>query len=256
MKNNPIYIAIAGASLLTLILSIILSVNFVEISPKNLAKVIKKDPYIFMEAVKVASQDYQKIAQKKALAGEDDRISNELRNPKAIDIAGRVTFGPKKAPVTIVEFSDFQCPYCAKASTRLKSLIKKYDGKVNVVYKNFPLSFHPFAAPAAHYFEAISLTNKAAARKFHDLIFDDFSKYARIRGDKEIKKVLNALAKKSGVTQAQVQKNIARGKRVVEKDLEEAKSLKVQGTPSFFVNGVNPGRKDLEEVIELILKNL
>ena len=255
MKSKSIIILVAGASLTTLALSVFISFC-IGISSTKLANIIKKDPYTFMEAVKESGQAYQKVAQQKALEGEDKRIEEELKNPKKIDLKNRVTFGPKKAPITIVEFGDFQCPYCAKTNTKLKSLIKKYEGKVNVVYKHFPLSFHPFAEPAAHYFEAIAIVDHAKARQFHDLIFATFSKYARAKNSAEITKDLNALARKVGVSASQIQKNMAQAKKNVKRDLKEAEALKVRGTPSFFVNGVNPGRKDLEDVIEIILKKL
>jgi protein-disulfide isomerase len=67
-----------------------------------------------------------------------------------IKIDGKPTRGPKDAKVTIVEFSDFQCPYCARAhQTMSDQVMKEYNGKVKLVYKNFPLGFHPWAEPAA-----------------------------------------------------------------------------------------------------------
>lgn len=254
MKFNSTTALIVGASFVTLVLAIVINMLLFGLSPNNLARVIKSDPYTFMEAVRVSGKKYQKIAQKKALAGEEDRIKEELKKPKDIATNNRVTFGPKKAPVTIVEFSDFQCPYCSKASARLKSIIKKYNGKVNVVYKNFPLSFHPFAEPAAQYFEAIAISDKSKARKFHDLIFDNFSDYARVKGDADIKKALGKLIKKVGISKVQVQKNLPQAKKIVSADVKEAEKLQIRGTPTFFVNGVNPGRKDLEDVIDLVLK--
>ena len=255
MKSSLVILVAAGASLLTLVLSVVISVSFVEISPKNLSDVIKKDPYAFMEAVRVAGEKYREVAQKKALVAEGDRIKKELANPKRIKTKNRVTFGSPSAPVTVVEFSDFQCPYCAKANTRMKSLISKYNGKVNVVYKHFPLSFHPFAKPAAEYFEAVAAVNKDKARKFHDLIFDNFSSYARAKDQGTINKLLRSLVKQVGLSMGAVQKNMAQARKIVAEDMKEAEVLNVRGTPSFFVNGVNPGRKRIEDVIDIIIAN-
>ena len=67
-----------------------------------------------------------------------------------IKTEGSPVRGPKDAKVTIVEFSDFQCPYCARAhQTMSEQVMKEYDGKVKLVYKNFPLGFHQWAEPAA-----------------------------------------------------------------------------------------------------------
>ena len=137
----------------------------------------------FIEAFQDALNNFRDEAGKRAEEEEEKRIEKEFKNPKKIETANRVTFGKNQAPVTIVEFSDFQCPYCARASTQMKALIDRYEGKVNVVYKHFPLSFHPFAKPAAIYFEAVAMESHALARKFHDQIFDNFEEYARISGD-------------------------------------------------------------------------
>ena len=88
------------------------------ISPKNLAKVIKKDPETFINAIKEASQDHQKQAAEKAMA-------EQFKNPAKIPTKGRVTFGESSAPITVVEYSDFQCGYCARAVTRLRDIKKK-----------------------------------------------------------------------------------------------------------------------------------
>src|SRR2546427_13176285 len=57
--------------------------------------------------------------------------------------------GPANAPVTIVEFSDFQCPYCGREFPVIERLMKEYDGKVRLVFRHYPLDFHPFAQKAA-----------------------------------------------------------------------------------------------------------
>ena len=134
----------AGLAVLTFIMSVfvsvVFSINMVEISPKNLAQTIKKDPETFINAIKEASEKHQKQSAEKA-------FEERRKNPAKIKTKGRVTFGPEKAPVTIVEFADFQCFYCSKANQRMKALIKKYEDKVRLVYKHFPLDFHPFALP-------------------------------------------------------------------------------------------------------------
>ena len=248
MKNTRIIFLVAGSCLVTFILSVVFSMNMVSIQPKQLAQVIKDDPVTFMEAVREASEDAQKTMAKKAL-------EKQFENPKEIPTEGRVTFGEASAPITIVEYSDFQCPYCARAAQSMRDLKEKYEGKVKVVYKHFPLSFHPFAKPAAEYFEAVALVDHAQARKFHDAIFDNFSDYAKLQDEKEITKSLKSLVKKMGLNAKDIEGNMEKAKKVVQTDMAEAKKLDVRGTPSFFVNGVNPQGR-IEMVIEKLLKDL
>ena len=249
MKPVKIIALVAGASLFTFILSVFFSINMVFMKPENLAEVIKKDPYTFIEALKVASQDYQGIKKKKVL--EERR-----KNPLKIETEGRVTFGDAKAPVTIVEFADFQCFYCSQASGRMKSLIKKYDGKVKVVYKHFPLIRHPFAKPAAGYFEAIAMMDQEKAKKFHDLIFENFEIYARLKSEGEIERKLKSLVKKTGVELKKVKDNLEEAEKVVQADLKEGERIGVGGTPSFFVNGVSARDVGVEALVEDALKEL
>lgn len=246
MKNIQIIALIIGASLVTFILSVVFSINMVSISPKNLAKVIKEDPETFINAITEASRDHQKRAKEKAL-------EEQFKNPAKIPTKGRVTFGNSSAPVTIVEYSDFQCPYCARASKSMKRLIEKYEDKVNVVYKHFPLGFHPFAKPAAEYFEAVALIDHEQAKKFHDNIFDNFSDYAKLKDEKKIEKSLKALVKKMGLDAKTVEGNMKKAKEAVKQDMVEAEKLKVRGTPSFFVNGIQASDK-IEPIIERILE--
>ena len=248
MKTTQIIALVIGSCLLTFVASVLFSINMVSISPKNLAKTVKEDPTLFMETLK----DSAKEAQNKERRRE---FEEQMKNPAAIVTEGRVTFGDKEAPVTIVEFSDFQCGYCARAVNMLKDLREKHDGKVKVVYKHFPLSFHPFAKPAAEYFEAIAVIDHAKAAKFHDLIFEEFNLYARLKSEDEINKALQSLTKKVGLSEAEVEKNMEKGKKVVEADLAEAEKLKVGGTPTFFVNGVSARNIGLEELVEKFVNN-
>ena len=247
--DKKIIMLVVGSSIVTFILSVVFSINMVSIKPKNLASVIVKDPVVFMDAVRKAATNHERLS-------AEQKLEEQFKKPAVIKTKGRVMFGDKKAPITIVEFSDFQCPYCAKASERMKELVKKYDGKVNVVYKHFPLSFHPFAKPASEYFEAIALVNHNKAREFHDQIFDNFSKYERLKSPTDITNKLNALVKKIGLNISDVNKNLSSGKKIVEADLKEAQTLGVNGTPSFFVNGINARSVGPEMIIERLLKNM
>lgn len=251
MKSKTIIAFVVGACFATLVLSVVIAVGFVVITPKDLADVIKKDPETFIEAVKEASEKYQEIALKK-------KLDEQFEKPAQIETEGRVTFGNPKAPVTIVEFSDFQCPACAGASGFIKDIVKKYEGKVKLVYRHFPLSFHKMAKPAAIYFEAIAMEDHGKARKFHDVIFENFQEYASLKEEKVIEEKLQELLKTVEADGEKVKENREKAEAIVQKDLLEASRLRVRGTPTFFINGVQPPDrgKGFESVIERHLEDL
>ena len=243
--NKKIVIFVVLSCVVTFFLSVIFSINMVSISPKNLVKVIEKEPLTFFEGLETASMKAKDMKTKQDL-------KEKFENPVEIDTKGRVSFGDPKAPITVVEYSDFQCPYCQKAAFSLKALIKKYDGKVKVVYKHFPLSFHPFARPAANYYEAVALISEEKAREFHDFIFDNFQDYGGLQDKAKIEAELKKILTKIKVDPLAVEKNMAKGKAQVDADLKEAEGFKVNSTPSFFVNGIET--RQLTVVIDEILK--
>ncbi|MCT4642709.1 MAG: thioredoxin domain-containing protein [Bacteriovoracaceae bacterium] len=139
--------------------------------------------------------------------------------------------GNKDAKVTIVEFSDFQCPYCSRATQVLKDIQKKYGSKVKIVFKQYPLPFHNQAKSAA---VAALCANEQGMRKFwdmHDAMFADQSKLS--------KKDLKQTAKKIGLDQTKFDKCLDSNKYLakVEAEIKEGSKVSVQSTPTFFVNG-------------------
>lgn len=141
-------------------------------------------------------------------------------------------------------------------SKYLKTLIKKYEGKVKLVFRHFPLDFHKMAKPAAIYFEAVAMEDHEKARKFHDILFENSREYATLENKKEIENTLQALIKKMKVNVEKITENKKDAEKIVQKDLKEANQLKVSGTPTFFINGVQPpfDPKGIETVIERHLK--
>ncbi len=142
------------------------------------------------------------------------------------------SFGGKDVAVTIVEFSDFQCPYCAKGVEIMNQIKKTYGNKVKIVFKNFPLSFHKDAAKAA---EAALCANEQSSDKFwklHDAMFADQSGLA-IDG-------LKAKAGKVGLDQKKFDECLDSGKMkaAVDGTVKEGMDVGVKSTPTFYVNGM------------------
>ena len=135
--------------------------------------------------------------------------------------------GKHSAPVTIVEFSDFSCPFCRQAESTLKELLAKYDGKVSLAYRDFPLrEVHPLAESLAE--AARCASEQGRFWEYHDLVFenanaDPLENAAHLQLDeKQFKSCLTS----------------GKYKPLVDKDLEEAIRSGVSGTPGFFINGI------------------
>lgn len=140
--------------------------------------------------------------------------------------------GPENAPVTIVEFSDFQCPYCGREYPVVERLMKEYEGKVRLVFRHFPLEFHPFAQKAAEAGACAADQDGDKFWKLHDRMFTNQQKLAVDD--------LKGYAKEVGLDSARFDKCLdgAEKRALVEADEKAGQEAGVTGTPAFFVNGV------------------
>lgn len=208
----------------------------VEKDPSIVFSAIEKHPDKFIEVVMKAQQDAQKVSAEKAQEDEKKQRDEEFANPLKPEISDtRVIFGNKAAPITIVEFSDFQCPYCSRGYQTIQQVRKEYGDKVRVVFKHLPLDFHPLAMPAAKYFEAIAQQSPEKAEKFHDTIFEN-QNMLKDKGEKYFAEV----AKKVGadVKKLEIALKDEKIQKQIEADMEEAKKFNMSGTPGFVINGV------------------
>jgi protein-disulfide isomerase len=147
----------------------------------------------------------------------------------SVNTQGAPVRGSPDAKLAIVEFSDFQCPFCARVNPTLLQILGEYDGKVRIVFKHMPLSIHP-KAPAAHA-AAEAAHRQGKFWEMHDKIFADqrsmspekYLEYAQQLG-------LDMEAFRRDVADNAIQKRI-------DADAAEAARLAVGGTPGFFVNG-------------------
>jgi len=137
--------------------------------------------------------------------------------------------GQKDAPIQIVEFADFQCPFCAASELELSLILKKYDGKVLLAFRHFPLPMHPQAMPAAEASECAREQGKFW--EMHDLIFVNQEKlnnhsYRRFAEQLEV-----------NLTQFDICMSEHRYAEFILNDRTEGQSYGVTGTPTFFING-------------------
>jgi protein-disulfide isomerase len=153
-----------------------------------------------------------------------------------ITLKGRPTKGGKDAKVTIVEYSDFQCPFCSRGySTMENEVLKKYGDKVKFVYKHFPLPMHPWAQPAAVAAECALQQKPEAYWKLYDYYFQN---QRDITPQNLKEKTLEAL-KGTGIDEAKFNECLDNNKTLetVKAQMAEGQSVGVTGTPGFIVNG-------------------
>ncbi|MDB2426029.1 thioredoxin domain-containing protein [bacterium] len=229
-----------------------------EENPDIVFNVIEKHPAKFMEVVKKAARNAEQKTAGQREADEKKALEEEFKNPKKPDLSGnRVTFGGgKSAAITIVEYSDFECPFCTRGYNTMNQVKKKYGDKVRIIYKHLPLGFHKMAEPASRYFEAIALQSHKKAEKFHDYVFENQDK---LKSGQE--KFLKQAATKAGANLKKVLKDLNSKEvtAIIEKDKAEAAKFGFSGTPGFLVNGVSVKgaypMSHFEMIIEKHLKN-
>lgn len=203
--------------------------------PKILTEAIEKNPAEFITALQNAAKNAQEEMGKKREEDEKKKLEESFDKPLMAEIRSDETFrGPKDAPITLVEYSDFECPFCSRGYETVMQLMNKYPGKIRFVYKHLPLSFHEQAMPAAQYYEAVRLQDEKKAFAFHDEIFKNQAKL------KNGAAFLDATAKKVGADMAKLKKDLNSDavKNRIEADIKEAGSFGMQGTPGFLLNGV------------------
>jgi protein-disulfide isomerase len=182
------------------------------------------------------------------------KIVTRLPRPPVVRLAVRTEGAPSRgaaeAPVTIVEFSDFHCPFCKQSQATLKQLLDRYPGKLKHVYRDFPLDqLHPHARGAA---EAARCANdQAKFWEYHDVLFAHPPQAGR--------EVLRRYAEQVGLDLAAFDRCLASGvhREAVQRDLDEGAGLGITGTPAFFINGRRlVGAQQLEAFTRVIEEEL
>jgi protein-disulfide isomerase len=176
-----------------------------------------------------------------SMTAEYDKVLAEVtrmeaqNKPLDPDKAGKIAaadapgYGPEAATVTVVEFSDFECPYCSMAATSVNELKTKYGDRVRFVFRQFPLDFHK----KAHLTAQASLAANAQGKfwEFHDKVFANQKSIERAD--------LEKYAEEIGLDMAKFKKDLDEGtyKAAVDADLALGKEVFVGGTPTMFING-------------------
>jgi protein-disulfide isomerase len=175
-------------------------------------------------------------------------LSSEMQ--AAIAQGGGVSFGPANAKVQVVEFSDFQCPYCSRAASVVHQIKEKYGDRVRFTFRQFPLPMHPNARVASE--AALAANSQGKFWEFHDRLFKNQNQLDRAG--------LEEQAKQMGLNMTAFKKSLDDHKfaAAVDADVQLGEKVQVSGTPSMFVNGArvaNPTSFEaVAEMIEAALK--
>jgi protein-disulfide isomerase len=153
-----------------------------------------------------------------------------LEAPRQVVSAAKgVAKGPSNAPIEIIEFSDFQCPFCQRANPTVAQVLKTYGDRVHFVYRHFPLGNHPNARPAAEASQCAAEQGKFW--EYHDTLFANPSRLA----DADLKQHAAGLGLDAKQFNACVDTH--KYKAQIDADMEAGEEAGVNGTPAFFVNG-------------------
>ena len=175
---------------------------------------------------------------------------------KKIDVTGRPVRGNPNAKVTIVNFDDFECPFCARMHTTLMSeILQEYGDKIKIVYKDYPLPMHPWAKHAANDANCLAKESTPGYWEFADYVH---ANQRTINGSqKDVQNSFNELdhitldiGKKNGADAARLQACVkAQPEDAMKASMAEADTVGVNATPTVFVNGERlEGAVDIDEV--------
>lgn len=185
---------------------------------------------------------------------EKATVVDRLQPPPVVRVAvatkGAPLRGDEQAAVTLVEFSDFHCPFCKRVQPTLTTLLDRYPGKVKLVFRDLPLAqLHPQAPRAAE--AARCAQDQGKFWEYHDVLFQQAPKAS----DEDLKQFATDVGLDGEKFAGCLSENVHRG--AVQRDIEEATKLGLEGTPAFFING-RPitGAQPLEKFVQIIDEEL
>ena len=220
--------------------------SFAAISREDLQAALDANPDLVFAALKKADKtavfeylkDVQRESQMKERAEKIEKDQRDMeeafKNPYVPEIGANTRIrGEKNAPITIVEYSDFQCPVCGRGFQVVEQVRQKYGAKVRFIYKHLPLvHLHPMAMPAARWQEAVAIQSPDKAWDFHDAMFKNQGSLS----EDFFKKTVESLGLDAAKAGQDAQSQAVADK--IEADSAEAGKFGFRGTPGFLINGV------------------
>ncbi len=225
------------------------------LSREAVQQFLRDHPDVLMEALreqkvellKMLMEAQQDLAQQR----EQEAVEQAFRDRKAPALTEQTRFrGGAAAKYTLVEYADFQCPYCARGFEVVETLRARYGQDLRVVFKHLPLEIHPEALPAALYMEAIALQSPDRAWEFHDTLFQNQDKLGA--------PFYETVARQMGLDMDRLAADLTSDavRAAVVTDANEARRMGITGTPAFVLNGVLIVGARPVEYFEAIIKKL
>jgi protein-disulfide isomerase len=152
-----------------------------------------------------------------------------LEDAVKIPVAGAPVKGPEDAKITLVEFSDFECPYCSAAAPKVDAILAAYPKDVKLIYKQFPLSMHPHAEMAAE--ASLAAREQGKFWEMYEALFKNYRQLSQAK--------ISEIAKSLGLDMSKFEAEVSSGKykSEVKKDITDGEEANVYGTPAFYING-------------------
>lgn len=201
---------------------------------------------VMVGAIKEGKNESETIAAaRQSKWGEAPPPPKLLEDPIAIPTSGSPVLGPADAPITLVEFSDFQCPFCYSGAAKLHAVLKAFPTQVKLIFKQYPLDTHSQAAMAAA--AALAAHRQGKFWPLHDAMFANRQDLSR--------PAILALAAKSGLEMKRFTADFdsPETKKAVARDREDGDKAGITGTPTVFINGQHyNGSLDMEKIRPVI----
>lgn len=207
---------------------------------------IKNHPEVIIKSVREYETQRRAEAQK-------NEMEQALANRVTVDVGSSPSKGPKNAKITIFEFSDFQCPYCARSQSTLAQLEERHKGNLRIVFKNLPLDFHQKAKPAAR--AALAAGKQGKFWEYKSKLMASLNEWNG--GDENA--LFKKYAKELGLKVGKFEKDLSNPAfdKQIENDMAAAAKIGARGTPTFVVNGVMVrGAQPIGQFEKVIAKTL
>lgn len=204
-----------------------------------LREALNKNPELVLDVLRKNSESVLDIAQQGSTVRRQRALEAQWREDakqaKSVTLKARPVRGDENAPVTIVAFSDFTCPYCQQGATTVERILADYGKKVRYVFKHMPLGKDTIAHTAAEYYIAAAQQGQDKAWKLYTILFEQREKLVT-EGEKFIKQAAEAAGLNMQKLSADMKTKAT--KAILDEDIAEAQALGVEGTPYFLVNNL------------------
>jgi len=206
---------------------------------EQVLQIIRQHPEVIIESF----QAYQDQVQNQLKQAQQAFVQQMKTNPQVV-IGQSPTTGSPTQKILLVEFSDFQCPYCGQAHKTIKEFMAKHQDEVTLVYKHFPLiSIHPEALPAAK--AAVAADKQGKFWEYHDALFTQQNKLGE--------PLYLEIAKNLNLDLEKFNKDRQNAENAIQEDMILGESVGISGTPFFIMNGaVFSGAVELSDVENIL----